>query len=71
MLGASLTGLQRYEEAEPLVTAAYLTLSEKKSTIPAIQSAVLDQAKLRVTQLYRSWGRPEKSAEWAKRSEGR
>ena len=71
MLGASLTGLQRYEEAEPLVTTAYLTLSERKSTIPAIQSAALDQAKLRVTQLYRSWGRPEKSAEWAKRSEGR
>ena len=56
LLGASLTGQQEYEEAEPLVTAAYLTLSEKKSTIPAIQSAALDQAKLRVTQLYRSWG---------------
>ena len=71
MLGASLTGLRRYDEAEPLLTAAYLALDDKKATIPASQPATLDQSKQRVAQLYRSWGRPEKSADWAKRIDRR
>jgi hypothetical protein len=39
---------------------------QRKATIPAGNSSALDQAGQRIVQLYRSWGKAEKPAAWAK-----
>jgi non-specific serine/threonine protein kinase/serine/threonine-protein kinase len=69
MLGASIAGQKRYQDAEPLMVAAYEALIQRKSSIPLANVPVIDQAGQRVIQLYRDWGKPEKSAEWTRRIE--
>jgi non-specific serine/threonine protein kinase/serine/threonine-protein kinase len=66
MLGASLTGQKKYQEAEPLVIDGYEAMMQRKATMPAGSSLVLDQAGQRIIQLYRNWGKAEKAAEWTK-----
>src|SRR5688572_1061225 len=65
MLGASLTGQQKYEEAEPLVTRGYDGMLQTKAKIPPANLSSLDQAGQRVVQLYRSWGKRDKATQWA------
>ena len=67
MLGASVAGQKRYQEAEPLAVQAYDALIQRKASIPPANASVMDQAGQRVIQLYRDWGKLEKAAEWAKR----
>ena len=69
MLGASIAGQKRYQDAEPLMVAAYEALIQRKASIPLANVPVIDQAGQRVIQLYRDWGKPEKSAEWTRRLE--
>jgi serine/threonine protein kinase/heme exporter protein D len=65
MLGGSLAAQNRYEEAEPLLVQGYEALLQKRSMIPAGNSAV-DEAGQRIVQLYRSWRKADKAAEWTK-----
>ncbi len=67
MLGASIAGQKRFQEAEPLVVSAYQELVRRTKAIPPANASVVDQAGQRVIQLYRDWGKPEKVSEWAKR----
>ena len=67
LLGASVAGQKRYQEAEPLAVDAYEALIQQKSSLSPANASVMDQAGRRVIQLYRDWGKPEKAAEWAKR----
>ena len=64
LLGASLIGQKKYDEAEPVVTSSYMAISQRKATIPAARTSALDEAGERIIQLYRSWRKPEKAAEW-------
>jgi tetratricopeptide (TPR) repeat protein len=66
LLGASLTGQQKYAEAEPFVVDGYRAMVQRKATIPVAGSSALDQAGRRVAQLYRRWGKAAQAAEWAK-----
>ena len=65
MLGGSVATQNRYEEAEPLLIQSYEALLQRRSTIPAGNSAV-DEAGQRIVQLYRSWRKADKAAEWTK-----
>jgi non-specific serine/threonine protein kinase/serine/threonine-protein kinase len=64
LLGASLTGQKKYEEAERLVIGGYEAMIQRKSAIPAGSSSALDQAGQRIVQLYLNWGNAAKAAEW-------
>ena len=66
LLGASLIGQKKYDEAEPVITSSYTAMSQRKATIPAGNTSALDEAGQRIIQLYRSWSKPEKAAEWTK-----
>jgi len=66
LLGASLAGQKKYQEAEPLLLEGYRQLQARKDHIPAPDRPNLDQARKRIVQLYQAWGKPEKAAEWAK-----
>jgi serine/threonine protein kinase/tetratricopeptide (TPR) repeat protein len=59
-LGDCLTTLKRFDEAEPLLRDSYEKLQAAPSTPPARRTQAVD----RLVQLYRAWGRPEKSAQW-------
>lgn len=45
MLGASLAGLGRYDEAKPLLTSGYQGMLERQSSIPAENRPALEQAR--------------------------
>jgi tetratricopeptide (TPR) repeat protein len=64
LLGASLAGQMRYNDAESLLLSGYRGLVEREKNIPAVERNSVAQAGERVVQLYENWGRSEKAAEW-------
>ena len=64
LLGASLAGQQRYAEAEPLLVSGYQRMMQRKAAIPLTFRGRVPWAEERIVQLYQSWGKPEKAAEW-------
>jgi non-specific serine/threonine protein kinase/serine/threonine-protein kinase len=67
LLGASLAAQGRFDEAEPLATGGYEGVAKRKAAIPTSSLSAPDQAGRRVIQLYRSWRKPDKAAEWTRR----
>jgi serine/threonine protein kinase/Tfp pilus assembly protein PilF len=64
LLGESLSGQEKYGEAEPLLLTGYRGLAEQQGTIPAESRSVIEQAGARILRLYDAWHKPEKGAEW-------
>lgn len=67
MLGGSVAGLGKYGEAEPLLVSGYEGMIQRAATIPSENRSALEEAGRRIVQLYQSWGRPEKVAEWTQK----
>jgi tetratricopeptide (TPR) repeat protein len=67
LLGASLMGQGRYQEAEPLLLTGFQGLSRHESAIPWGSRFFLAQAGERIVRCYEDWGRPDKAAEWRER----
>jgi serine/threonine protein kinase len=66
LLGASLAGQKKYTEAEPLLLEAYQGMLARKDRIAVPDRYNLDRAREWLIQLYSSWGKPAKAAEWRK-----
>lgn len=66
MLGMSLFGQDKFAEAEPLLLAGFQGLKEREATLDAGDRIHLLRAIDLLAQLYDSWDRPEKAAEWRK-----
>jgi len=64
LLGASLAGQRRYVEAESLLLSGYQGILQRRTTIPWERQAALNDGAERILQLYRSWEKPDKVAEW-------
>lgn len=64
LLGLALMGQSRFAEAEAFLISGYRGLVERGSDLPATVS--VRDAGVRLVQLYDSWGKPEKAAEWRK-----
>jgi eukaryotic-like serine/threonine-protein kinase len=64
MLGASLTGQQKFAAAERPLLDGYAGLEKRQANIPSADKARLTDALERLVQLYDAWGKPEKAAEW-------
>jgi hypothetical protein len=58
MLGASLAGLGKYAEAEPLLVSGYQGMLQRKSSIPFENRAELDEASSRIAQLHETGSEP-------------
>jgi serine/threonine protein kinase/Tfp pilus assembly protein PilF len=67
LLGASLAGKKRYDEAEPLLLEGYQGMLARKDRIDAPNRYHLDLAHQWLVQLYQAWGKPAKAAEWSKK----
>jgi hypothetical protein len=53
-----------YVDAEPLLVSGYQGMVQREAAIPPESRCVVMQAGERIVQFYRSWGKPEKAAEW-------
>jgi tetratricopeptide (TPR) repeat protein len=67
LLGASLAGQKKYAEAEPLLLEGYLGMLARKSRIDVPDWYHLDRAREWIVELYASWDKPAKAAEWRKK----
>jgi eukaryotic-like serine/threonine-protein kinase len=67
LLGASLSGRKKYAEAEPLLLEGYDGMLARKDLIDVLDWYHLDRAREWIVQLYQSWGKPQKAAEWKKK----
>jgi hypothetical protein len=68
LLGESLAGEKKYSEAEPLLLEGYQGMLARKDRIDVPDRYHLDLAHQWLVQLYQAWGKPEKAAEWRKKS---
>jgi eukaryotic-like serine/threonine-protein kinase len=64
LLGASLAGQKKYSDAEPLLVSGYEGLVQRQATVPADNLTLVVPAGQRIVELYESWGKSEKAAEW-------
>ena len=64
LYGGSLLGQGKYAEAEPLIRSGYEGLRAREAKIPAPSKVRLPEAGERVVQLYLTWGKKERAAEW-------
>ena len=64
MLGQSLAGLSRYEEAEPILVSSYQALLAQASSIPSENRVVIERIRGFIVEMYKNWGKPQKAEEW-------
>jgi eukaryotic-like serine/threonine-protein kinase len=63
-LGATLSGLQKYSDAEPLLLAGYEGLKQRSARMPAIQRKWISFAGEQVVDMYQRWPKPDQAAAW-------
>jgi serine/threonine protein kinase/Tfp pilus assembly protein PilF len=68
-LGSSLLGQKKFALAEPLLTQGYEGMKERAAKIPRRDKGRLQEAGQRLVDLYETWGKKDKAAEWRKRLE--
>jgi hypothetical protein len=64
LLGGSLLGQKNHVEAEPLILAGYEGVKAREASIPAAVKSRPSEAAGRILQLYESWDKKDKAAEW-------
>jgi tetratricopeptide (TPR) repeat protein len=66
LLGASLSGQTKYEEAESLLVEGYRGLETLKDGVSVPKRSHMERAREWIVELYRAWGKPARAAEWQK-----
>ena len=66
LVGASLSGKKKYDEAEPLLLDGYQGMLARKASINVPDRYHLDLAHQWIVQLYQAWGKPAKAADWSR-----
>jgi eukaryotic-like serine/threonine-protein kinase len=64
LLGASLTGQHKFAEAEPFLVDGYRGMTQQEDASSIANQTEIGKAGQRIVELYESWGKPEKAAEW-------
>ena len=64
LLGASLLGQKKFDEAELPMIEGYKGMKEREAKIPAPLKRHLTEAGERVVRLYEEWGKPAEAAKW-------
>jgi len=67
LLGASLSGQRKFDQAEPLLTAGVQGLLDRWRDIPAASRHFFEFASAAVVQMYRDMGQPVKATSWQTR----
>ena len=64
LLGAGLTGLKQYAEAEPHLLKGFQGMVDRLETIPADARRNVANAANYIVELYQAWGKPAEAAKW-------
>jgi tetratricopeptide (TPR) repeat protein len=64
LLGQSLAGARKFDEAEPVLISGYRGLVQRRTMIPAVSQPDVDAAGDQIVRLYEDWLKPDKAAEW-------
>jgi tetratricopeptide (TPR) repeat protein len=64
LLGGSLIGQKKYNDAEPLLLSGYRGMKEREERIPAGCKGTFKDALQSLVQFYNATGRPEEAARW-------
>ncbi|MDR3618311.1 MAG: serine/threonine-protein kinase [Paludisphaera borealis] len=67
LLGAVLTKLKRYDEAEPLLLQSHGRMRAQEAEAQPMERHQLDEASEWIDELYTAWGRDDKAAAWRKK----
>jgi serine/threonine-protein kinase len=67
LLGESLRGQKKFDEAKRFLIGGYEGLTKHAAKIPAPLKHYLTEAGERVVRLYEAWGQPEKAVAWRAR----
>lgn len=65
ILGESLVGQKRFEEAEPLLLAGYDGMQARQASMTALSKRSLERTAQWVMRLYRDQGKPELAEKWS------
>jgi tetratricopeptide (TPR) repeat protein len=68
LLGASIAGQKKFEEAEPLLVSGYEGMLERRARMSPAEFSSLKKAGDRIIGMYQEWGRPQKAAEWRQKN---
>ena len=71
LLGGSLTGQQKFDEAEPLLIAGYNGMVLRANQIPVDAIERIPESLKRLIKLYTQWQKPQQAVEWKKKLEQR
>jgi hypothetical protein len=66
MLGATLLGQKKYQDAEPLLKDGYEGMKAREQTIPPLAKARITEAAQCLVQLYEATDRKAEAEKWAK-----
>jgi tetratricopeptide (TPR) repeat protein/tRNA A-37 threonylcarbamoyl transferase component Bud32 len=64
LLGASLAGEHKYEEAEPLLVGGYEGMKQNAASVSDVDRQKLPKAGELVVRFYAAWNKPQKADEW-------
>jgi tetratricopeptide (TPR) repeat protein/tRNA A-37 threonylcarbamoyl transferase component Bud32 len=64
LLGAILAGQKKFSEAEPLLLDGYRGMDARKAAMGVPNLYYLDRVRGWIADLYQSWGKSDKAAEW-------
>jgi serine/threonine protein kinase/tetratricopeptide (TPR) repeat protein len=64
MLGGSLLGQKKYDQAEPLLLSGYEGMKAREAQIAPPGRPRLPEAGERLVRLFEAWGKPQKASEW-------
>lgn len=68
LLGISLAGQKKFEEAEPAQLAGYQGMVQQAITVPLSKRKAIPEARTQLVSLYEAWGKPEKATQWRAKS---
>jgi len=71
LLGMSLAGEKKYDEAEVAELAGYRGMVQRAESVPVKTRAAIPEAQEQLVNLYDSWGKPEKASEWRDKAPAR
>jgi non-specific serine/threonine protein kinase/serine/threonine-protein kinase len=66
-LGAALSGLKQYPEAEKLLLSGQQGLEQRVSHMPADQLKWIRFSTEQIVNVYSGWGKPDEAAQWRRR----
>ena len=67
MLGGVLAGLERFEEAEPLLLDGYEGITQRQANIPPDFVILIENTLRMIVKLYTDWEKPEQAEAWRKK----